>query len=84
MLFSVVIIVKLVLPHVGINGVRVFGFISCLLYSLLLLLIAKKDKVFSSITAFKLPGRVPQHIIQRGNNREACFFEEQDYQVKNQ
>ena len=25
-----------------------------------------------------LPG-VPCHIIQRGNNREACFFAEQDY-----
>jgi len=24
---------------------------------------------------------VPQHIIQRGNNRQACFFEEQDYKV---
>ena len=21
----------------------------------------------------------PQHIIQRGNNRQACFFAEQDY-----
>ncbi|WP_444997656.1 transposase [Aliikangiella sp. IMCC44359] len=27
-----------------------------------------------------LPG-VPQHVIQRGNNREVCFFEEQDYKV---
>ncbi len=27
---------------------------------------------------FKLPG-TPQHIIQRGNNRMACFFCEQDY-----
>ncbi len=27
---------------------------------------------------FTLPG-VPQHIIQRGNNREPCFFAEQDY-----
>lgn len=27
-----------------------------------------------------LPG-VPQHVIQRGNNREACFFEDQDYKV---
>jgi len=27
-----------------------------------------------------LPG-VPQHVIQRGNNREACFFEERDYKV---
>lgn len=24
---------------------------------------------------------VPQHVIQRGNNREVCFFEEQDYTV---
>lgn len=27
---------------------------------------------------FALPG-VPQHIIQRGNNREPCFFAEADY-----
>jgi len=27
-----------------------------------------------------LPG-IPQHIIQRGNNRQACFFSEQDYPV---
>jgi len=27
-----------------------------------------------------MPG-VPQHVIQRGNNRKACFFEEQDYKV---
>lgn len=27
---------------------------------------------------FTLPG-VPQHVIQRGNNREPCFFTEQDY-----
>lgn len=26
-----------------------------------------------------LPG-VPCHVIQRGNNREACFFAEEDYQ----
>jgi putative transposase len=24
--------------------------------------------------------RVPCHIIQRGNNRAACFFTDQDYQ----
>ena len=24
---------------------------------------------------------VPQHVIQRGNNRQACFFEDQDYAV---
>ena len=24
---------------------------------------------------------VPQHIIQRGNNRLACFFTHQDYEV---
>ena len=27
---------------------------------------------------FQLPG-YPQHIVQRGNNRQACFFSEQDY-----
>ena len=27
---------------------------------------------------FNLPG-VPQHIIQRGNNREPCFYEVADY-----
>ena len=27
---------------------------------------------------FNLPG-VPQHVIQRGNNREPCFFSEADY-----
>jgi len=27
---------------------------------------------------FTLPG-VPQHVIQRGNNREPCFFVEEDY-----
>ena len=27
---------------------------------------------------FNLPG-VPQHVIQRGHNREPCFFSEQDY-----
>ncbi len=28
---------------------------------------------------FHLPG-IPQHVIQRGNNREPCFYEEGDYQ----
>ena len=27
---------------------------------------------------FNLPG-VPQHVIQRGNNREPCFYSQQDY-----
>ena len=27
-----------------------------------------------------LPG-IPQHVIQRGNNRQVCFFTEQDYVV---
>ena len=27
---------------------------------------------------FNLIG-VPQHVIQRGNNREACFYAEEDY-----
>ena len=31
---------------------------------------------------FTLPG-IPQHIIQRGNNREPCFLVEQDYRRKN-
>ncbi len=33
----------------------------------------------------RLPGLsiagCPQHIIQRGNNRQACFFAEKDYKV---
>lgn len=29
-------------------------------------------------TRFDLPG-IPQHVIQRGNNREPCFFAEADY-----
>ena len=24
---------------------------------------------------------MPYHVVQRGNNREACFFAEQDYQL---
>ena len=24
---------------------------------------------------------IPQHVVQRGNNRQACFFAEQDYLV---
>ncbi|NKF21929.1 transposase [Solimonas marina] len=28
----------------------------------------------------QLPG-VPQHIIQRGNNRQACFYTEEDYRL---
>ena len=24
---------------------------------------------------------IPQHVIQRGNNRHACFFSDQDYTV---
>ncbi len=27
---------------------------------------------------FLLPG-VPQHVVQRGHNREPCFYSEQDY-----
>ncbi len=27
---------------------------------------------------FTIPG-IPQHIIHRGNNREPCFFAEDDY-----
>lgn len=29
---------------------------------------------------FNIPG-VPQHVIQRGNNHQACFLSEQDYRV---
>ena len=29
---------------------------------------------------FLLPG-YPQHVIQRGNNREPCFFVDDDYRV---
>jgi len=32
---------------------------------------ARKPRIF-------LPG-VPQHVVQRGNNREPCFFSEEDY-----
>ena len=28
---------------------------------------------------FNLPG-IPQHVIQRGNNREPCFFTKANYQ----
>jgi hypothetical protein len=24
---------------------------------------------------------IPQHVVQRGNNRQVCFFAEQDYCV---
>ncbi len=24
---------------------------------------------------------IPQHVVQRGNNRQVCFFSEQDYTV---
>ncbi|CAA0124090.1 Uncharacterised protein [BD1-7 clade bacterium] len=27
-----------------------------------------------------LPG-IPQHVVQRGNNRQACFFADEDYAV---
>ena len=27
---------------------------------------------------FQLPG-IPQHIVQRGNNREPCFYTDDDY-----
>ncbi|WP_373862467.1 hypothetical protein [Bathymodiolus platifrons methanotrophic gill symbiont] len=32
------------------------------------------------LARLNLPG-IPQHIVQRGNNRQACFFTEQDYTV---
>ncbi|VAW40680.1 hypothetical protein MNBD_GAMMA01-1144 [hydrothermal vent metagenome] len=27
-----------------------------------------------------VPG-IPQHVVQRGNNRQVCFFNDQDYAV---
>ena len=27
---------------------------------------------------FNIPG-MPQHVIQRGNNRQACFYDASDY-----
>ena len=27
------------------------------------------------------PANIPQHIIQRGNNRQVCFANEQDYEA---
>ena len=33
----------------------------------------------SYIHVHHIPG-VPAHIVQRGNNREACFFSDDDYQ----
>ncbi len=32
------------------------------------------------LARLNLPG-IPQHIVQRGNNRQVCFFTEQDYTV---
>ena len=32
----------------------------------------------SGYSRFHLPG-VPQHVVQRANNRQACFFAEADY-----
>ena len=29
-------------------------------------------------TRYRLPG-VPQHVVQRGNNRQVTFFDECDY-----
>jgi putative transposase len=31
-----------------------------------------------NLRRFNLPG-IPQHVVQRGNNRQACFLSEQDY-----
>lgn len=36
--------------------------------------------IMARLPRFNLPG-IPQHIIQRGNNRQACFFYEHDYIV---
>jgi len=36
--------------------------------------------IVARLPRFILPGQ-PQHLIQRGNNREAIFFAEADYRV---
>ena len=39
---------------------------------------ATRRWAMARLPRFTLPG-VPQHIIQRGNNREPCFYAEEDY-----
>ena len=56
------------MPALRIIGVRVKT-----LYEPLL-----KKLIFYSDPKYT-PG-VPAHIVQRGNNREACFFSDDDYQ----
>jgi len=38
------------------------------------------SKKMARLPRLSLAG-IPQHVIQRGNNRQACFFSEQDYTV---
>jgi REP-associated tyrosine transposase len=37
-----------------------------------------KDETMASLPRFTHAG-LPQHVIQRGNNRSACFADEQDF-----
>ncbi len=39
-----------------------------------------EGKMMARLPRLNLPG-IPQHITQRGNNRQDCFFTEQDYPV---
>src|SRR3989344_709001 len=48
------------------------------LYSPLIRSSLNKEKPMARKPRFTLPG-VPQHVIQRGNNREPCFFASEDF-----
>jgi putative transposase len=37
-------------------------------------------KMMARLPRLNIPN-IPQHVIQRGNNRQFCFFAEQDYTV---
>jgi len=38
------------------------------------------EELMARLPRLNLPN-IPQHVIQRGNNRHACFYDEQDYVV---
>ena len=63
-----------------INGVRVIDFLSDSKQSN-----SNQSLCYGIITMARLPRLnlpgVPQHVIQRGNNREVCFFADKDYAV---
>ena len=67
----------------AIKGVRVADWSwlirYCLWYSLLLN-INRKESIMARLPRLSLPD-VPQHVVQRGNNRQACFFYEPGYTV---